>query len=97
VEQHRVARPHGQARGPKRGLGVPRCQHLAGAQAVGAAHRGDVQQQAAGDDLGQGVDAEPVGAPVLDDVGQPVAVVGPVADLEMVEAVQVGAHLLGSR
>jgi hypothetical protein len=64
---------------------------------VDAAARGHVHQQSPRDDLRQRVDAQPVGAVVLDDVGQREAVVRAVADLQVVESVQVGAHLLGRR
>jgi hypothetical protein len=44
--------------------------------------------------VGWGVDAQPVRAVVLDDVGEAEPVVGPVAGLQVVEPVDVGAHLL---
>jgi hypothetical protein len=86
VEQDGVARPHGQTVGRKGGLGVVWRDDVAWAEPVNTADGGDVEQQAAGHDLWQRVDAEPVGA---------VVVVGAVTDLQVVQPVQVGTHLLG--
>ena len=97
VEQHAVAGLDGQALALQGVLGVVGGDDLAGLQARDLPDAGDVQQQAAGQDLGQGLDAQPVGAVLLDQVVDAVAVVGPVADLQVVEAVEVGAHLRGGR
>jgi hypothetical protein len=93
VEQHPVA--GAQVAVAERGAGVVDGDDVTGAERVDAADRRDVEQQPPGDHLGQGVDAEPVGAVVLGDVGQSVPVVGAVTDLQVVEGVHVGAHLLG--
>ena len=57
------------------------------------AHGGDVEQQPAGHDLGQRLDAQAVRAVLLDEVAETMPVVGAVADLQMVEPVHVRAHL----
>ena len=97
VEEHRVA---GADVVPGGGQGRFRVGHgdqLAGRQPVPAACRRHVQQQAAGHHLGKGVDAQPVRTVVRDDVGEAEPVIGPVAGLQVVEPVHVGAHLLGGR
>lgn len=47
---------------------------VAASQALDAPQGGDVEQQASGDDLGQGLDPEPVGPVLLDDVDETVTV-----------------------
>jgi len=71
VEQHRVAGTQGQAGRIERGPSVLRCEDITGFQAMDTAHGGNIEQQPAGHDLRKGVDAEPVGAVLLGDIGHP--------------------------
>src|SRR5262249_45917375 len=94
-EEHRVTGPHVKPGLGQRLLGVGHRDDITGAEPFGTPCGRHVQQQPPGHYLGKGVDTEPVGAVVLDDVGQPEPVVAAVADPQMVEPVHVGAHLLG--
>src|SRR4051812_49151599 len=97
MEQHRVAGPDLQAGRVERHCGVGDRDDVTRVEAGGTTGGGDVEQQPAGDDLRQRVDAQPAGAVVLGDVPEAVAVVGSVADLQVVERVEVCTHLLGGR
>jgi hypothetical protein len=95
VEQHGVARPDGESGRLKAGPGIGDGDDLTWLEHGGPTVCRHVDEQPTGDHLGQRVDAEPAGAVVLGDVGEPVPVVGPIAHLQVVQPVQVGAHLLG--
>lgn len=69
------------------------CDHVAGLETGDAPSGGDVDEQAPGDDLGQGVGAELRGAVGGCDVLDPVPVVSAAVAVQVVERVHVGAHL----
>ena len=81
VEQHRVAR---------RRIDVRDADHLSGLE------RGDVNEPAAGHDLGHRLDAEPLRPRGARELGDAPAVVAAIADLQMTEGVEMGAELLGA-
>jgi hypothetical protein len=95
VEEHRVAGPDVVACDGESPLRVRHRDHVAGLKPLTAARCRYVEQQAPGHHLRKGVDAEPVGAVILDDVGEEEPVVGTFAHLQVVEPVHMGAHLLG--
>ncbi len=75
-------------------LHAARFDHLAGGQVAHALELGYIDQQTAGHQLRQRVDAEPIGAMLFDDLVETPPVVHPIAYLQMVEGIHVGAHLL---
>ena len=95
VEEHSVAGPHVVAGDGKSLLRVGHRDHVTGMEPLAAARCGHIEEQAPGHHLGKGVDAKPVRAVILDNVGEEEPVVGTVAHLQVVEPVHVGAHLLG--
>jgi len=91
---HRVARPDVVTRAGESILRIRHRDHVTGLKPLAAAACRHVDQQASGHHLREGIDAEPAGAVILDDVGKEEPVVGTLAHLQVIEPVHVGAHLL---
>ena len=93
MEKHRVT---GLDRVParrERGLRVVRRDDVALRERGHATGGGDVQEQPSCHHLRQRLDAKAIRAVLLDNVGEAMPVVGAVADLQMIQAVHVRAHL----
>ena len=77
-------------------FGVGGRDDLALTESADAADGGHVEQQSAGDDLRQSIRTTATGTPRLGHVVDPMAVVHAAVDMEVIEPVQMGAHLGGS-
>ena len=95
MEQQGIAGPHTQPMIIEDLLHALGADHLAGGESARAVELGDVDQQAACHQLWQRVDTQPVGAILLDDLVEVPSVVDLVADLQVVEGIDVRPHLLG--